>query len=45
MSNHSIEGLVMEVTAVYVAVNCNQLQSGSSGFKAILGTRRDRQQH
>lgn len=35
----------MEVTAVYVTVNYNRLQSGSSGFKTISGTRGDREQH
>lgn len=35
----------MEVVAVYVTVNCNHLQSGSSGFKTLSGTRGDREQH
>lgn len=35
----------MEVVAVYVTVNCNQVQSGSSGFKTMSGARGDREQH
>lgn len=30
----------MEFTAVYVTVKCNQLMSGSSRNKCILGTKR-----
>lgn len=40
-----IKGLAMEVGAVNVTVSCSQLQSGSSGLKPIVGTRRDREQH
>lgn len=32
----------MDVTAAYVTVNCNQLQSGSSGFKSVRHKKRQR---